>query len=189
MQRKWNKLAQHINNRLLSYVQFLETSWTTVCQVSMPFTISQGLLKLMYIELVMPSNHFISCWPHLLLPSVIPRMRVFSNELALCIMWPNYWSFSISPSNKYSELISFRIDWFDLLALQGTLKSLCQNHSSKELIIQCSVFFIVQFLHPYLTTVKTTVLTKWTFVSKARSLVFNTLSSFIIAFLLRTRVL
>ena len=173
---------------MLSHVQLLATSWSTVCQVSVSFTISQGLLKLMYIELVMPSNHFISCWPHLLLPSVIPRMRVFSNELALCIMWPNYWSFSISPSNKFSKLISLRIDWLDLLTVQGTLKSLLQNHSSKALILQCSVFFIVQFLHPYINTVKTTALTKWTFVSKVRSLVFNTLSSFIIAFLLRTRV-
>ena len=129
---------------------------------------------------------------HLLLTPSLPALshsqdEVFSNELALCVTWPNYWSFSINPSNKYSELISLRIDWFDLLAIQGTLKSLLQNHSSKALILQCSVFFIVQFLHPYITTVNTTALTKRTFVSKVMSLVFNTLSRFVIAFLPRSK--
>ena len=117
----------------------------------------------MSIELVMPSNHHILCHPLLLLPSIFPSVRVFSNELALCIRWPKYWSFSfsVSPSNKYSGLISFRMDWFDLLAVQGTLKSLLQHHCSKASVLQCSAFFMVQLSHPYMTTGKTIALTRW----------------------------
>ena len=126
----------------------------------------------MSIELVMPSNHFILCCPHLFLPSIFPSTRIFSNESALRIRWPKYWSFSfsISPSSVYSGLILFRIDWLDLLAVQGTLKSLFQHHSSKVSILQCSGFFIVQLSHPYMTTGKTIALTRWTFVGKVMSL-------------------
>ena len=151
------------------------TPWTAALQASLSFTISQSLFKLMSIELVMPSNHIILCHPLLLLPSIFPSIRVFSNESALRIKWPKYWSFSfsISPSNEYSGLISFRIDWFDLLAVQGTLKSLLQHHSSKASVLQCSAFFIVQLSHPYMTTGKTIALTRQIFVSKVISLIFN----------------
>ena len=139
----------------LSHVQLFATPWTAACQASLFFTISWSLLKLMLIESVMPSNYLILCCP-LLLPSIFPSIRVFSNKSALRIRWPKYWSFSfnISPSNEYSGLISFRIDWLDLLAVQGTLKSLLQNHSSKASIVQCSAFFMVQLSHPYMTTGK-----------------------------------
>ena len=132
------------------------TPWTAPCQDSLSFTISRSLLKLMSIESVMPSTHLVLCYPLLLLPSIFPSIRVFSNELALCITWPKCWSFSfrISPSNEYSGLISFRIDWLDLLAVQGTLKSLLQHHSSKASILQRSAFFTVQLSHPYMTTEK-----------------------------------
>ena len=135
------------------------------------------------VELVMPSNHLILCCP-LLLPSIFPIIRVFTREPALYIMWPKYWSFSfsISPSNEYSGLISFRIDWFGLLVVQGTLKSLFQNHNSKASILWCSAFFMVQLSHPYMTSGKTMALTRWTFVNKVMSLLFNTLPRFIIAF-------
>ena len=129
--------------------QALVTPWTPIHQASRSYTIFQSLLKLMSIELVMPSNHLILCRPLLLLPSIFPSIRVFSNELALLIRWPKYWSFSISPSSEYSRLISFRIDWLDLLAVQGTLKSLLQHHSSKASILWCSAFFIDQLSHPY----------------------------------------
>ena len=131
----------------------------------MSITNSRSLLKLMSIESVMPSNHLFLCHPLLLLPSIFPRIRVFSNESILCIRWPEYWSFSfsISPSNQDPGLISFRMDWLDLLAVQGTLKSLLQHHSSKASILWCSAFFIVQLSHPYMTTGKTTALTRWTF--------------------------
>ena len=144
--------------------------------------------KPMSIESVMPSNHLILC-PPLLLPSIFPSIRVFSNESALRIRWPKYWSFSfsISPSNEYSGLISFTMDCLDLLAVQGTLKSLLQHHSSKASILQCSAFFIVQLSHPYVTTGKTIVLTKRTFVDKVMSLLFNMLSRFVIAFLPRSK--
>ena len=130
----------------------------------------------------MPSNHLILCHPLLLLPSIFPSIRVFSNELALLIKWPKNWcfSFSISPSNEYSGLISFKIGWFDLLVVQGTLKSLLQHYSSKASILQCSAFFIVQLSHPYMTTGNTIALNRWTFVSKVMSLLFNTLSMFVI---------
>ena len=136
----------------------------------------------------MPSNYLILCCPLLLLPSIFPSIRVFSNESALGIRWPKYWSFSfnISPSNEYSELTSFRMDWLDLLGAQGTLKSLLQHHSSKASILQCSFFFIVQLLHPYMTTGKTIALTRWTFVGKVTSLLFNMLSRLVIAFLPRS---
>ena len=137
------------------------TSWTAALQASLSIAISQSLLKLISIELVMPSNHFILCRPLLLLPSIFPSIRVYSNESALRIRRTKYWcfSFSVSPSNEYSGLISFRIDWFDLLGVQGTLKSLFQHHSSKASILQHSAFFIVQLSHPYMTTGKTIALT------------------------------
>ena len=143
----------------------------------------------MSIESVMPCNHLILFCPLLLVPSIFPSIRVFSNELALCIRWPRYWSlsFNTSPSNEYSELISFRIDWFDLLAVQGTLKSLLQHHSLKASVLWCSAFFMVQLLHPYMTNRKTTALARQTFVSKAVSLLFNTWSRFVIAFLPRSK--
>ena len=132
-----------------------------------------------------PSNHLILCCPLLLPPSIFPSIRVFCNEIVLCIRWPKYWhfSFSISPSNEHSGLISFRIDWLDLLAVQGTLKSLLQHHSSKPSILWCSAFFIVQLSHPYMTTGKTISLTRYTFVGKVMSLLFNMLSRFVITFL------
>ena len=137
----------------------------------------------------MPCNYLVICHPLLLLPSIFPSIRVFSNESALCIRWPKYWnfSFSISPSNEYSGLTSFRIDWVDLLAVQGTLKSLLQHHSSKASILQHSGFFMVQLSHPYMTTGKTTALTTWTFVGKIMSLFFNLLSRLVIAFLPRSK--
>ena len=143
----------------------------------------------MSIELVMPSSHLILCHRLLLLPPVPPSIRVFSNELALRIRWPKYWSFSfnISPSNEHRGLISFRMDWLDLLAVQGTLKSLLQHHSSKASILRCSAFFTVQLSHPYMTTRKTIALTRWTFVDKVMSLLFNMLSRLVITFLPRSK--
>ena len=156
---------------------------------SLSFTISQNFLKLMTFESVMPSNHLILCHPLLLLPSIFPSIRVFSNEWALCIRWPKYWSFnfSISPSKEYSGLISFRMDWFDLLAVQQTLKSLLQHHSSKASILRHLAFFMVQLSHPYMTTGKTIALTRQTFVGKVLSLLFNMLSRLIIALLPRRK--
>ena len=164
------------------------TPWTAACQASLSITNCQSLRKPMSIESVMPSNHLILCHPLLLLPSIFPRIRVFSNESALHIRWPNYWSFSftISPSNEHPGLISFRMDWLDLLAVQGTLKSLLQHHSSKASILRCSAFFIVQLLNPYMTTGKTIALTKWTFVDKVMSLLLNMLSRLVINFLPRS---
>ena len=137
------------------------TPWTAACQASLSITNFRSLLKLMSIESVMPSDHLILCHPLLLLPSIFPSIRVFSNKSVLHIRWPKYWSFSfnMSPSNEYSGLISFRIDWLDLLAVQGTLKSLLQHHSSKPLILWYSAFFTVQLSHPYMTTGKTIALT------------------------------
>ena len=151
------------------------TPWTAACQASLSITKSQSLLKFMSIESVMPSNHLILCHPLLLLPSIFPSSRVFSDESVLHNRWPNYlsFSFSISPSNEYSGLIAFRMDWLDLLAVQGTLKSLLQHHSSKASILWRSAFFIVQISHPYTTTGKTKALTRWTFVGKVMSLLFN----------------
>ena len=161
--------------------------WTTAHHASWSITNTQSLLKLMSIESVMPSNHFILCHPLFLPTSIFPSIRVFSNKSVLCIRWPKCWSFSISPSNEYSGLISFRIDGFDPLAVQGTLKSLFQHHSSKASILQHSAFFIVQLSYPYLTTGKTIALTRWTFVGKVMSLLFNMLSRLVIAFLSRNQ--
>ena len=150
----WDKLPHwYISSvQSLSLVQLLMTPWTAAFQASLPITNSQSLLKLMSIKSVMPSNHLILCYPHLLLPSIFSCIRVFTIESVLRIRWPKYWSFSfsISPSNEYSGLISFRMDWFDLLAVQGTLKSLLQHHSSKASVIQCSAFFIVQLSRWYI---------------------------------------
>ena len=139
----------------LSHVQLFATPWIAARQASLSITSSQSLPKLMSIESVMPSNHLVLWRPLLLLPSVFPSIRVFSNESVLHLRWPKYWSFSISPSNEYSGLISFRMDWLDLLAVQGTLKSLLQHRSSKASIIWWSAFFIVQLSHPYMTAGKT----------------------------------
>ena len=157
--------------QLLSCVWLFATPWTAARQASLSFTISQSLLKLMSIELLMASNHFILCHSLLLLPSIFPSFRVFSNELALCIGWPEYWSFSISPSNEYS----FRIDWFNLLAVQGTLKSLLQHYSSRAPILWRSAFFMVPLSHLCVTTGKTTTLTIRTFVGKVMLLYSNKL--------------
>ena len=163
--------------------------WTAACKASLSFTISWSLLKLMFIESVMPSKHLILCCPLLLLLSIFPSIRVFSNESVLRIRWPKYWSFSfnISPSNEYSGLISFRIDWLDLLAVHGTLKSLLQHHSSKASILQRSAFLIVQLSHSYMTIGKSIALTRWTFVGKVMSLLINMLSRLVIAFLPRSK--
>ena len=167
------------------------TPWTSAHQASLSLTISQSLPKHVSIELVMPSNHLILCRPLLLLPSIFPSIRVLSNESILRIRWPMYWSFSfsISPSNEHPGLISFRMDWLDLLEIQGTLKSLLQHHSSKASILGCPAFFIVQISHPYVTTGKTTALTRWTFVGKVISLLFNMLSRLVITFLPRSKCL
>ena len=175
----------------LSCVQLFASPWTAACQASLSITNSWSLLKLMSIDLVMPSNHLILCHPFLLLPSIFPSISVFSNESALCIRWPKYWSFSfnISPSIEYSGLISFRMDWLDLLAVQGTLKSLLQQHSSKASILQCLAFFIVQISHPHLTAEKTIALTMRIFVDKVMSLFFNMLSKLVITLLPRSKCL
>jgi len=166
----------------LSCVQLFVTPWTTACQASLSITNSQSLPKLMFIELVMPSNHLILCRPLLFLPSIFPSISVFSNESAFHIRWPKCWSFcfSISPSNGHSGLISSRMDWLDLLAVQGTLKCLLQHQSSKASILRHLAFFIVQLSHPYMTTGKTIALTRWTFVGKVMSLLFNMLSRLMI---------
>ena len=165
--------------------------WTAACQAFLSITNSQSLLKLMSIEPVMPSNNLILCHRLLLLPSIFPRIRVFSNESALHIRWPKYWSFSfnISPSNEHSGLISLRIDWLDLLAVKGTFKSLLQHYHSKPSIFQLSALFIVQLSHPYMTTKKTIALTRWTSVGKVMSLLFNMLYRLVINFLQRSKCL
>ena len=169
--------------QLLSHVQFFATPWTATCQASLSITNSWSLLKLMSIEPVL-----ILCHP-LLLPSIFPSIRVFSSESVFRIRWPKYWgfSFSISPSNEHPVLISFRMDWLDLLAVQGTLKSLLQYHSSKPSVLWCSAFFIVQLSHPYMTTGKTITLTRRTFVGKVMSLLFNMLSRLLVTFLPRSK--
>ena len=189
--------VEHVYNAILSSVQSLTrvrlfaTPWTAACQASLSITNSQSLFKLMSIESVMPSNHLILCRPLLLLPSIFPTIRVFLNESVLQNRWPKYWSFSftISPSNEYLGLISFRMNWLDLLAVQWTLKSLLQHHISKASILQCSAFSIVQHSLPYVTTGKTIALTRWTFVGKVMSLLFNMLSMFVITFLPRNKCL
>ena len=172
----------------LSHVRLFVTPWTAAHQASLSITNSWSPPKPMFIELVMPSNHLILCHPLLLLPSIFPSIRVFSSESALRIRWPEYWSFSfnISPSNEHPGLI-FKMDWLDLPAVQGTLKSLLQHHSSKASILWCSAFFIVQLSHPFMTPGKTIALTRWTFVGKVMSLLFNMLSRFVITFLPRRK--
>ena len=176
---RWGcQAAEFSSVQSLSRVRLFVTPWTAARQASLSITNSWSLLKLMSIESVMPSNHFILCHPLLLPSSIFPSIRVFSNESALHIRWPRYWTFSfnISPSSEHLGLIFFRMDWLDLLAVQGTLKSLLQHHSSKASILQCSAFFIVQLSHPYMTTGKTITLTRWTFVGKVMSLLLNMLS-------------
>ena len=175
----------------LSHIWLFAIPWTAMHQASLSITNSRSLLKLMSIVLVMPSNHLILCHPLLLLPSVFPSIKVFSNESTLPIRWPKYWNvtFNISPSNEHSGLISFWMDWFDLLAVHGTLKSLLQHYISKASILQCSAFFILQLSHPYMTTGKTVALTRQTFVDKVMSLVCNILSRLVIAFLPRSKCL
>ena len=175
----------------LSHVQLFATPWNAARQASLSITNTWSLLKLMSIESVMPSNHLILCHHFLLRPSIFPSIRVFSNESVLPIWWPKYWSFgfSISLSNEYSALISFRMDWLDLLAVQGTLKSLLQHHSSKASILRRSASFIVQLSHPYMTTGKTIALTRQIFVGKVMSLLFNMLSRLVITFLPRSKCL
>ena len=170
-----------------SRVRLFATPWTTVSQASLSIINSQSSPKPMSIELVLPSNHLILCHPLLLLTSIFPSIRVFSNESGFCIRWPKYWSFSfnISPYNEHPGLISFRMDWLDRLAVHGTLKSLLQHHSSKASILLCSAFFIVQLSHPYMTTGKTIALARQTFVDKVMSLLFNMLPRLVIAFLPR----
>ena len=160
-------------------------------QASLSITSSQTLPKLMFIESVMPSNHLILCRPLILLPPIPPSIRVFSNESTLRMRWPKYWSFSfsISPFNEHTGLICLRMDWPDLLAVQGTLKSLLQHHSSKASILWCSAFFTVQLSHPFMTTGRIIALTKWTFVGKVLSLLFNMLSRLVITFLPRSKSL
>ena len=176
---------------LLSCVWLSATLWTAAHQDSLSITNSKSLLKLMSIESVMPSNHLILCRPLLLLPSLFPSIRVFSKESVLRIRWPKYWSFSfsISPLNEYSGLISFKIHWFDFFEVQGTLKCLLQHQSSNASVLKCSAFFMVQLSHPHMTTGKTIALTSRTFVSRVMSLLFNMLSRLVIAFLWRSECL
>ena len=171
----------------LSHVWLFTTPWTAAHEASLSITNSWCLLKLMSIKSVMPSTHLILCRPLLLLPSIFPSISFFSNESVLHIRWLKYWSFSISPSNEYLGLISFRMDWLDLLAVQGTLKDLLQHHSSKASILWCSAFYMVQLSHPYMTTGKTAALTRRTFVGKVMSLIFNMMSRCVIAFLPRSK--
>ena len=173
----------------LSRVLLFPTLWTVACQASLSITNFWSPPRPMSIELVMPSNHLILCHPLLLLPSISPGIRVFSSESALCIRWPKYWSisFNISPSSEHPGLISFRMDWLDLLAVQGNLKSFLQYHSLEASILLCSAFFTVQLSHPYMTTGKTIALTRRIFVSKVISLLFNMLSKSVITFLPRSK--
>ena len=182
-------LLQFSSVQLLSCVWLFTTPWTAARQASLSITNSWSLLKLMSIESVMSSNHLILCHPLLLLPSIFPSIQVFSNESTLHIRWPEYWSFSfsVSPSNEHPGLISFRMDWLDLLAVQGTLKSLLQHHRSKTSILWCSAFSKVQLSHPYMTTGKTIALTRRTFVGKVMSLLLNFLSRLVITFLPRSK--
>ena len=179
-QRRPNTAISSVQS--LSRVRLFATPWTAARQASLSITNCQSLLRLMSLESVMPSNHLILCHPLLFLPSIFPSIRVFSSESALCIRWPNYWSFSFntSPSNDHSRLISFRMDWLDLPAVHGTLKSILQHHSLKASILWHSAFFIVQLSHSYMTIGKTIALTKQTFVGKVMSLLFNMLSRLII---------
>ena len=183
-------ISQFSSVQSLSCVQLFATPWTAACQVSLSITNSRSLLKLMSINSLMPSNRLILCCPLLLQPSIFPSIRAFSKESVLPIRWPKYWSFtfSIGHSNEYTALISFRRDWLNLLTVQETLKSLLQHHSSKASVFQRSAF-MVQLSHPYMTTGKTTALTKRTFVGEVMSLLFNTLSRFVVVFLPRSKSL
>ena len=190
MTSQWGELGLLVQSvQWLSHVQLFATPWTAAHQALLSIANSRSLLKLMSIVSVMPSSHLILGRPLLLLPSIFPNIRVFSDDSVLCIRWPKYWSFSfnISPSNEHSGLISFTMDWLDLLAIQGILKSLLQHHSSKTSILQCSAFFTVQLSHPYLTTGKTIALTRRTFVGKVMSLLFNVLSRSVVTFLPRSK--
>ena len=175
MSKRVDILFSHVVVQSVSSVQLFAIPQTAARQASLSITSSQNLLKLMSIESVMPSNHLILCHPLLLLPSIFPSIRVFSNESAIRIRWPKYWSFSFSiiPSKEIPGQISFRMDWLDLLAVQGTLKSLLQHHNSKASILWHSAFFIVQLSHPYMTTGKTIALTRRTFIGKITFLLFN----------------
>ena len=177
--------------QLLSLVWLFATPWIAAGQASLSITISRSSLKLMYTESVMPSSHLILYRPLFLLAPIPPSIRVFSNESTPCMRWPKYWSFSCSiiPSQEIPGLISFRMDWLDLLAVQGTLKSLLQHHSSKASILECSAFFTVKLSHQYMTTGKTIALTRWTFVGKVMSLLLNMLSRLVITFLPRRKCL
>ena len=194
MTRKWQsvdayKIKHFSSVQSLSHVRLFATLWTEAHQASLSITNSQSPPKPMSIELVMPSNHLILCCPLLLLPSIFPNIRVFSNQSALCIRWPKYWSFSfhISPSSEQPGLISSGMDWLDPLAVQGALKSLLQHHSSKASILWNSAFFTVQLLHPYMTTGKIIALIRQTFVGKVMSLLLNMLSRLVITFLPRSK--
>ena len=184
----WGSQSHELSSVPKSYLT-LYPPGTAAPQASLSFTISRSLLKFMSIELVMSSNHLILCHPLLLLPPIPQGIRVFSNESTLRMRWPKYWSFSLStsPSNEHPGLVSFRMDWLDLLAVQGTLKSLLQHHSSKASILQRSAFFTVQLSHPYMTTGKTIAMTRRTFVGKVMSLLFNMLSRLVITFLPRSK--
>ena len=185
----WFYIYQFSSVQSLSCVQLFVTSWIVAHQASLSITNSRSSLKLMSIESVMPSSHLILCRPLLLLPPIPPSIRVFSNESTLRMRWPKYWSFSFSiiPSKEHPGLISFRMDWLDLLAVQGTLKSFLQHHSLKASILQRSAFFTVQLSHPYMTTGKTIALTRQTFVGKVISLLFNMLSRLVITLLPRSK--
>ena len=187
-ERNTKTVTQLQSVQSLSRVWLFATPWIAARQVSLSITNSRSLLKLMPTESVMPSSHLILCRSLLLLPPIPPNIRVFSNESTPRVRWPKYWSFSysISPSNEYSGLISLRMNWSDLLAVHGTLKSLLQHHSSKASIFRHSAFFTVQLSHPYMTTGKTIALTRWTFVGKVMSLPFNMLSRLVITFLPRS---
>ena len=180
-------IRQFSSVQLLSRVRLFATPWTTASQASLSITSFWSLLKLMPIELVMPSNHLILCHPLLLPPSIFPSIRVFTNESVLRIRWPKYWS--ISPSSEYSGLISFRMDWLDLHAVQEIFKSLLQHHSSKASFLRHSAFFTVQLSHPYMIIGKTIALSRWTFVGKVMSLLFNRLSRLVITFYPRSKYL
>ena len=185
----WWRELQFSSVQLFSRVWLFATPWTAACQASLSITNSWSSLRLTSIESVMPSSHLILCHPLLLLPPIPPSIRVFSNESTLRMRWPKVleFSLSISPSNEHPGLISFRMDWLDLLAVQGTLKSLLQHHSSKASILQHSAFFIVQLSHPYMTTGKTIALTRRTFVDKVMSMLFNMLSRLVITFFPRSK--
>ena len=190
----WGKFVclntfQFCSVQSLSHVRFFVTPWITARQASLSITNSQSLLKLMSIKSMMPSSNLILCRPLLLLPPILPSIRVFSNESTLHMRWPKYWSFSfsISPYNEHPGLISLRMDWLDLFAVQGTLKSLLQHHSSKASIFWCSAFFTVRLSYPYMTTGKTIALNRQTFVGKVMSLLFNMLSRLVITFLSRSK--